>query len=258
MRSHNILLVAAICLVAGLAVFLAGFALLSFDPHRLPLIGDGVEQSYVFQPDLRRLEVEVSEVQVELIPSPDDSFRLTYRENAGRLYRIEEDSHRLQVKGAYQPTLKDYLSVLGFYFNGQPLRDPPRLTIAVPVDFPGQISVDSANAPIIATGISASILTFSTINSPIRLTDVQAGWSLDCQTGNGAIELGRAEVGNRLTAVTSNGAISGLVVGRQEDFSLDCQTSNGQCSLPAQQEGGLKMIRLHTTNADIEVSFSQQ
>ena len=75
------------------------------------------------------------------------------------------------------------------------------------------------------------------------------------KTSNGGIILEKADFKSDASCLTSNGTISGSIMGSEEDFYYKCSTSNGDCNLPNDFGVGAKTLTLKTSNGDIKISF---
>lgn len=137
----------------------------------------------------------------------------------------------------------------------------------------GKLTASTSNSPIKLTNVSAVSLNVETSNAAasldmvsapgiikiensngaINLTDISAQ-ELDAATSNGKITV-RAVDGIKLSLSTSNADISGVLVGKLENYTISSSTSNGSNTLPSSLAGGSRSLTVKNSNADVNVSF---
>ena len=137
-----------------------------------------------------------------------------------------------------------------------------------------QTILHTSNGKIKADNLQAESFSSETSNASVELSNIRKAQSISCKTSNGRItvkqasghniflktsnsniEIGQIEVGNEITCNTSNGNIKGNVSGNMNDFSITSRTSNGDNNLPKSSTGGNKIMKIHTSNANIEINF---
>lgn len=107
-----------------------------------------------------------------------------------------------------------------------------------------------AHAEQVRAGENVAIITS---NARLTAQAVTAGGRLALTTSNGKIEVAGLSA-REIALNTSNGAICGVLPGRQADWAIDSRTSNGSSSLPKFQAGE-KPLSVHTSNASIRLEF---
>ena len=113
----------------------------------------------------------------------------------------------------------------------------------------------SSNSRIELSSITCQSLDAATENGGMTLDGVNADKGITAVTSNNSIVLAGVSFGTELNCKASNGGIRGDISGSLGDFSFDCKTSNGSCNLPENLVGGKKMVKLHTSNSNINVEI---
>lgn len=142
------------------------------------------------------------------------------------------------------------------------------------VSFWGKMDLGTSNSSIRLFKVDASQIHAKTSNSKINLEQVRAQKALEAVTSNGSIiaekvtapeslhlqtSNGKIEVhdieSQAITLITSNAGVKGELPGFIEDYTIESATSNGKNTLPHQQTGGGKTLRVKTSNANISLEF---
>ncbi len=95
---------------------------------------------------------------------------------------------------------------------------------------------------------------FKTSNGKIDATDVTAAEYVKMITSNGNVKVQNI-VSQNISLVTSNGAITGSLPGRMEDYAITGETSNGKNNLPTGTAGS-KKLDVRTSNGKISIDFA--
>jgi len=162
-----------------------------------------------------------------------------------------------------------------FLFNGSVLDPAELITVYIPKDFSGDITVETANSAITASNfeklgnlscetsnsaikmsdVSAQNIKLQSRNAVISLEDVTAAVRLSAQTENAAISLQRIASPD-IALKTGNAMVSGTILGREEDYTIDSKTSNAKSNLQS-RSGGDKKLSVSTSNAMINLRFEE-
>ncbi|MBR3906161.1 MAG: DUF4097 family beta strand repeat protein [Clostridia bacterium] len=116
------------------------------------------------------------------------------------------------------------------------------------------ISLHTTNGGVSASRCHAKEhLALKTTNGGIAAKDCTANCEMNIHTTNGGLAFSGLDAG-AITLRTSNSRINGSVKGPQSQWKIDSHTTNGKNSLPGWQDGA-KPLNVHTTNANIHVTF---
>ena len=153
--------------------------------------------------------------------------------------------------------------------------DAPSITIMLPKNFSGNISVETTNSYIKAgdfknlksihcettnsaidvTNLSAQNIEFRTQNAAINLQNVTASAKIAADTQNAKIGLENISAPN-ISLNTQNGLVTGTIRGREDDYTVEAHTTNASSNLK-NRTGGSKKLSVETTNAIIDVKFEK-
>ncbi|MEG0570071.1 MAG: DUF4097 family beta strand repeat-containing protein [Oscillospiraceae bacterium] len=117
------------------------------------------------------------------------------------------------------------------------------------------ITATSSNGGLSLTNSAANTCNMKTTNSRIILTTSSISNSLYATTANAKIELDMMSSPNETSLITSNGEVSGTMIGNSSDFSYDCTTTNATSNLPSNMTIGEKSLKIKTSNAKINLEF---
>ena len=150
------------------------------------------------------------------------------------------------------------------------------VVIELPEGFTGSLELKTSNGFIEMTDQNdLAELVCSTSNGPIQLRNITSAKSVSCETSNGDIRLMTVRAKNALKAKTSNspieaeriqsdeielqssnGRITGTILGKMEDYVIRSSTSNGNNTLPERTTGS-KKLTAETCNGSIELFFTE-
>ncbi len=117
----------------------------------------------------------------------------------------------------------------------------------------------TSNGDINIKNTNLSILKVNTSNGAITLSDIQADKQLSADTSNGDIQFKDIKAENMIFD-TSNGSISGNIIGQPTDYFIKSDTSLGNDSLAVYNEQNPntnRSLEAYTSNGDINVTFSE-
>ena len=117
------------------------------------------------------------------------------------------------------------------------------------------ITLTSKNASISVNYTMADTLSLSTTHGRVELYEVTSAKNITAETSNSWITVDDITSPN-ITLKTTNGGVSGEITGSREDYTISAKTTNGSSNLKdAVSENGGKLI-VETTNARIDIQFS--
>lgn len=96
-----------------------------------------------------------------------------------------------------------------------------------------------------------------TSNGTLSLDHCSVKNTINAKTSNALLTLYQVE-GKDITLKSSNGEITGGLIGNMEEYQIESHTSNGSNSLPEQKNTGTKFLRAETSNANIEIGFTEK
>jgi len=241
MKSNRLLIVAAVFLLLGIVLGLAGFAMADFDPHVLSSGGNLQEKSYFSSSRVTGIEVDIQNTRVKLEPSYDNKVHLTYYENDVLYYTVKEsEDGRLTV------TMNDQMKWYDYVFNIENVYY--EFTIAIPDNYAGDIRLKTSNGDVDISDTKAGNLTLITSNSRITSENLTVAGDMKLDNSNGKISVSDVIVNGGITCETSNSEIS---LSGSAGESISAKNSNGAIvlnNLTAREE-----LIAETSNSDISM-----
>ena len=266
---RTIIIAAVCCMVLGILLFGAAFALSGYD---IIAMGESnVEfKTYTTKEGIGEIVISSYDMGIDIVASDGKEVVFEYYEDPElEPYVIDESNQRfsaVQKPKKWSIFSRSLFSGLGYIGK--------RNTLCVPRDFEGIIRIDTSNGSINVNGINADKLTLDTSNGSVTLSAVSSRSDITIDTSNGKVELSDVTSGQRLQAVssngkiefsritandivleTSNGKITGTVSGSVSDYKIHTRTSNGKNNLNNTQSGE-KSLRAITSNGKIEIFFA--
>ena len=120
----------------------------------------------------------------------------------------------------------------------------------------GHISARTTNGKLSIQDTLAGELRLHTTNAAMELANTSAQQTFSAETTNGVIRVDEI-AGQDISLRSTNGKISGTVAGSASEYSVDISTTNGSAS-PANRQGGARSLEVRTTNAHVDISFSEK
>lgn len=253
-------IIAGSMFVAGLLIFIVGFASVGFDLARISTESAYIEKEFTELEEVTQIQVSTQNHAVEFVSTKEEQLHIRYFENEENTFLIENNGGHLRIE--MKNNLKWYNRFFMFDLNSQ----DKKMVISVPESFKGEIDVKNSNGDIdffsvqmqkmtvrnsngkiVVSGLSITEeLDAKTSNSSIRIENIQIGGNMKLTNSNGEITLRDADIDGKSIYKTSNSSIN-LVDLSGENFDL--QTNNGKISLEnitAQRE-----ILAKTSNSSI-------
>lgn len=212
----------ALCLVLGSFV-LAGCSD-SSEPFE--------EKSYTPDTQVREINLDAEDREIEVSLSPDEQVHIEYWENSKEYYEIAVSDGVLTMTSASSKEWTDYIGVKS--------SDEGR-----------KISLQIPDALL-------ENLTLSTTNEDISLLELSVTGSVSISSNGGDISFETLDVGSALTLNVKNGDISGTVVGSYDDFAIQTEIKKGESSLPDEKDGGEKTLNVSGNNGDVNIEFVKE
>lgn len=167
--------------------------------------------------DIEKLVINDTDSKISLVPSDDGDFHVTVRENEQNLYDIDSKDGTAEING------KKTFSLVSFNM------DSSSVSVAVPEDYTGKISVDSSNSRI----------------------ECSVGTDIDIENSNGRVELSDIAKGGAITVKTSNSKISAENIIASE---LSLSNSNGKIKGENLSVSGRAVLSAENSKVDVENS----
>ncbi|WP_411677506.1 DUF4097 family beta strand repeat-containing protein [Caproicibacter sp.] len=218
------------------------------------------------------VRVNAENKKIELVSTDGDRITAQYCTAQDQVYKLSNQN------GVFSVTNKDLSHGSRFpdsWFNGSVIDPEDLITVKIPKDFAGDITVETSNSAIAASdfsklggfscetsnsairlsGISARDVKLESSNALISMENVSTAGQLSARTGNAAISLeGIASPDIKLE--TTNGMIRGTIQGWENDYTIDADTTNAVSNLQS-RSGGEKKLSVHTSNGLIHIDFDE-
>lgn len=285
MKNNKLNIIAILLIIAGLIVFLCGFANVGFDITKLDTNGEPIEKKYTASNGNLNINTELKNIKVILEPSRDSDIHVTYYENNTTYYDIYENNNELYIKKIDKPY--NMVRIFSFEitnlsckiyipngYDGEIFINTTNDKVEINnIDIDGDINLKTTNDKIVLYNIKGNTIDLKTTNGKIELNKVEGnmiklnttnnkiildnvkGDTVKLQTTNGEIELNKVDVDSELSCLTTNDSITGTVIGNIDDFSITSKTTNDKNNLPAKSTSGDKYLSAITTNDKIKIDF---
>ena len=179
---------------------------------------------------IKEINIDVSDRQIEVSISEDDKIRITYSESSEETYEIAvSDGNVLTMKSLSNKEWTDYIGV-------KPSAENRKISLRIP-----DALLDN--------------LTLSTTNEDISLSSLTVTGSISLSSNGGNINFGDLNVGNALYLTAKNGDISGAVIGSYDDFAIQSDIKKGESNLPGNKDSGEKTLNVSGNNGDVNIEF---
>ena len=192
--------------------------------------GSFEEKSYTSDTQIKEINLDVQDREIEVSLSEDDQVHIHYYESGEEYYDISvSDENVLTMTSASDKDWTDYVGV-------KASADDRKISLQIP------------------EGLLEN-LTLSTTNEDITLSPLAVTGSINLSSNGGNIDFENLDAGSGLTLDAKNGDISGTIAGSYDDFSIQTEMKKGESSLPEQKEGGEKSLNVSCNNGDISIDF---
>ena len=121
----------------------------------------------------------------------------------------------------------------------------------------GAVQGKTSNAMVYMNQSNAEDCELITSNGMLSLDHCSVKNTINAKTSNALLTLYQVE-GKDITLKSSNGEITGGLIGNMDEYQIESHTSNGSNSLPEQKATGTKFLRAETSNANIEIGFTEK
>lgn len=166
---------------------------------------------------IEKLVINDTDSKISIVPSDDGDFHVTVRENEQNLYDIDSKNGTAEING------EKTFSLISFNM------DSSSVSVAVPEDYTGKISVDSSNSRV----------------------ECSVGTDIDIENSNGRVELSDIAKGGAITVKTSNSRISAENIIASE---LSLTNSNGKIKGENLSVSGRTVLSAENSKVDVEDS----
>lgn len=166
---------------------------------------------------IEKLVINDTDSKISIVPSDDGDFHVTVRENEQNLYDIDSKNGTAEING------EKTFSLISFNM------DSSSVSVAVPEDYTGKISVNSSNSRV----------------------ECSVGTDIDIENSNGRVELSDIAKGEAITVKTSNSRISAENIIASE---LSLTNSNGKIKGENLSVSGRTVLSAENSKVDVEDS----
>ena len=188
------------------------------------------EKSYTPATQIRGVNLDVRDREIEVPLSEDEQVHIQYSENSQEYYDISvSDENVLTMASTSDKEWTDYI-------GGKPSAENRKISLQIP-------------------DALLENLTLSSTNEDITLSALNVTGSINISSNGGNITFGNLDVGNALYLTVKNGDILGTVIGSYDDFAIQSEIKKGESNLPANKEGGEKTLNVSSNNGDINIEF---
>lgn len=192
--------------------------------------GSFEEKSYTSDTQIKEINFDVQDREIEVSLSEDDQVHIDYYESGEEYYDISvSDENVLTMTSASDKDWTDYVGV-------KASADDRKISLQIPEGF-------------------LENLTLSTTNEDITLSPLTVAGSIHLSSNGGNIDFENLDAGSGLTLDAKNGDISGTIAGSYDDFSIHTEIKKGESSLPEQKEDGEKLLNVSCNNGDVDIEF---
>ena len=189
------------------------------------------EKTYTPDAQVREINLNVRDREIELVPSGDGQVHIRYSENSKEYYEISvSDEGALTMTGASDKEWTDYI-------GGKAPAGDRKILLQIP-------------------DALLENLTLSTTNEDITLPELSVNGSVALASNGGNIAFEGLNVGAALSLTAKNGTIEGTVAGSYDDFAIQTEIKNGDCNLPGSKPRGEKALNVSCNNGDVVIEFA--
>ena len=191
------------------------------------------EKSYTPATQIRGVNLDVRDREIEVSLSEDEQVHIQYSENSQEYYDISvSDENVLTMASTSDKEWTDYI-------GGKPSAENRKISLQIP-----DALLDT--------------LTLSTTNEDITLSALTVTGSITISSNGGNIAFGNLDIGSALTLNVKNGDISGAIVGSYDDFSIQSEIKKGESNLPDNKDSGKKTLNVSSNNGNVDIQFVKE
>lgn len=118
------------------------------------------------------------------------------------------------------------------------------------------LELGTVNGRVTAENTSAGSADLHSVNGRVSAEKLVGKEFITMDSTNADILLDMVDAQESIQCSTTNGKVSGTVVGSMNDYSILSHTTNGSNNLPNEKEGGSKELEVSTVNGSIKIEFS--
>lgn len=266
-----LLIIATSCLVCGIALTGAAFALVDFDVQRLSTMSSLTQKSYQAEKsDYQEIVFEGLTENISVVESSSSVVEIEYYENESQSYEIVEKGDSLEITEQYETVSRFF----NFNFN---IKSRERaLIIKIPASFEGSLRLSTMSGDMAVQDIAqAKDLDINAQNSRILLENATFTGDIKVSIGSGdvnahVISARKFEVDSASGDITmksfaaeeavlktASGDICGQVTGLSDDYKITATSISGDIRVPSGNNAASKNIVMESASGNIELSFSE-
>ena len=219
--------------VKQLVVIIAMCALaLSIMPGCASNTEDYREKSYVVAAaEADQITIDVKDRKIDMGRSDDGQIHITYFETEKEFYQLGVTNGELVMTAAQNKTWSDYIGT-------KAVEEYRTIRVLIP------------DAPI-------RRLTLKTTNVDLSLPPLAVTGEATLAVSGGTIQLDKLDVGTGVHLEAKNGDVRGTIIGSYEDFAITSRVKKGESNLPAEKQGGAKVLDVSVNHGDIALEITQ-
>ena len=181
MKSKRFYLIAVLLLVAGFTTFLVGFSMMDFNPQNFDSEPPYIERVYKPVGSPQKIVINDSEADINITASKDNTLRIKYYENVNKHYAVTESAGEIKLSKR---------RTSGFIHNLLTLsKSNLVVTVEVPENFAGSITVKTTNGNLTAEDASFKNLNADIKNGNVRLSNLSLSGQADIKSDGGEIRV---------------------------------------------------------------------
>ena len=217
MKTQRIYVLSAICLFAGLILFLIGFAMMGFNIMNFDTEPPYTSAIYDVKESIDGITIDEQGADVKFVRSEDGKVHIKYYENSRRGYNFSVKSDgKLYISSVIN---NDWTNSFGISVS------TPTLTVMLPKDFSGDIKVDCTLGDIVAENICAASFSAESENGDVKLNGAIFSGHLTVDSELGDTEIYNVQVDRTAKLSAENGTLFAQIV-KAADFYAESENGN--------------------------------
>ncbi len=192
-------IIATICLMIAVVLFIISFAFADFDFKNLSTEQPYEDKEYQVAEEIQSINVQTDFSDVAFVPSEDDTFHIKYSENNTNTYEISVVNKELKVIKKTNKKWYDYI------FNIK--IDRQSVVVAVPSAFAGDVYIETKHNDVEVQDLSLNNLEIENSNDSITVDNVKLKGELKLDNSHGDTIVRDTDIEQFVTCISSHGDI---------------------------------------------------
>lgn len=213
------------------------------------------------------ISIDLIASNLELIPSPDDSFHLSY---------INDDYYKYEVVEGKNPATLTFIEKTrssGFFSFVGRVSYSRTVTLSVPLSAGADVNASTVSGDIKARNLDMARISLDTVSGEIDVISLSCGGEFAACSTSGDIDLTGCSLSSITTDTVSgsmelentsfsslnfnsvSGDLEGDLVGSPDDYAVHFSTTSGRNSLRNLKTNGPIMISFSSVSGDLDLEF---